>query len=112
MDYPLLRSISGFSWLGINLGIKYETLDFGVIASECECSAAGVFTRNNLPGAPVIVGRENIENGRLQAIVVNSKTANVATGKAGIEDAKNMCLWTGEALNIAPELVLPSSTGD
>lgn len=111
MDYPSLRSISGFSWLGINLGIKDETLDFGVIASECECSAAGVFTRNNLPGAPVIVGRENIENGRLQAIVVNSKTANVATGKAGIEDAKNMCLWTGEALNIAPELVLPSSTG-
>ena len=111
MDYPSLRSINGFSWLGINLGIKDETLDFGVIVSECECSAAGVFTRNNLPGAPVIVGRENIENGRLQAIVVNSKTANVATGKVGIEDAKNMCLWTGEALGFDPKLVLPSSTG-
>jgi len=111
MDYPPLRSVCGFSWLGISLGIKDESLDFGVIASDCECSAAGVFTRNNLPGAPVIVGRENIENGRLQAIVVNSKIANVATGKVGIEDAKNMCLWTGEALEISPELVLPSSTG-
>ena len=111
MDYPPLRSVCGFSWLGINLGIKDASLDFGLIASECECSAAGVFTRNNLPGAPVIVGRENIENGRLQAIVVNSKIANVATGKTGIEDAKNMCLWTGEALEIAPDLVLPSSTG-
>ena len=111
MDYPPLRSVCGFSWLGINLGIKDASLDFGLIASECECSAAGVFTRNNLPGAPVIVGRENIENGRLQAIVVNSKIANVATGKTGIEDAKNMCLWTGEALEIAPEMVLPSSTG-
>ena len=111
MDYPSLRSISGFSWLGINLGIKDETLDFGVIASECECSAAGVFTRNNLPGAPVIVGKENIENGRLQAIVVNSKIANVATGKAGIEDAKNMCRWTASSLGISPEQVLPSSTG-
>jgi glutamate N-acetyltransferase/amino-acid N-acetyltransferase len=29
----------------------------------------------------------------------------------GIEDAKNMCLWIGEALGISPELVLPSSTG-
>ena len=29
----------------------------------------------------------------------------------GIEDAKKMCLWTGEALKIGPELVLPSSTG-
>ena len=111
MDYPPLKNIRGFSWMGVNLGIKDESLDFGVIASECECSAAGVFTRNNLPGAPVIVGRENIENGRLQAIVVNSKTANVATGKAGIEDAKNMCLWTGEALGFDPKLVLPSSTG-
>ena len=111
MDYPPLRSVCGFSWLGINLGIKDASLDFGLIASECECSAAGVFTLNNLPGAPVIVGRENIENGRLQAIVVNSKIANVATGKTGIEDAKNMCLWTGEALEIAPDLVLPSSTG-
>ena len=111
MDYPPLKNIRGFSWMGVNLGIKDESLDFGVIASECECSAAGVFTLNNLPGAPVIVGRENIENGRLQAIVVNSKTANVATGKAGIEDAKNMCLWTGEELGFDPKLVLPSSTG-
>ncbi len=111
MDYPPLRSVPGFSWLGINLGLKDQTLDFGVIASECKCTAAGVFTRNNFPGAPVTVGRENIQNGQLQAIVVNSKIANVATGIDGIEDAKNMCRWTGEALEIDPELVLPSSTG-
>ena len=111
MDYPPLRSVPGFSWMGINLGLKDQTLDFGVIASECKCTAAGVFTRNNIPGAPVTVGRENIQNGQLQAIVVNSKNANVATGIDGIEDAKNMCRWTGEALGIDPELVLPSSTG-
>ena len=111
MDYPPLRSVPGFSWMGINLGLKDQTLDFGVIASECKCTAAGVFTRNNFPGAPVTVGRENIQNGQLQAIVVNSKIANVATGIDGIEDAKNMCRWTGEALGIDPELVLPSSTG-
>ncbi len=111
MDYPPLRSVPGFSWLGINLGLKDQTLDFGVIASECKCTAAGVFTRNNFPGAPVTVGRENIQNGQLQAIVVNSKIANVATGKTGIEDARKMCRWTGEALGIDAELVLPSSTG-
>ena len=111
MDYPPLRSVPGFSWLGINLGLKDQTLDFGVIASECKCTAAGVFTRNNFPGAPVTVGRENIQNGQLQAIVVNSKIANVATGQTGIEDARNMCRWTGDALGIDAELVLPSSTG-
>ena len=111
MDYPPLRSVPGFSWMGINLGLKDQTLDFGVIASECKCTAAGVFTRNNFPGAPVTVGRENIQNGQLQAIVVNSKIANVATGQRGIEDARNMCRWTGEALGIDADLVLPSSTG-
>ncbi len=109
--YPALKSVPGFSWLGINLGIKDETPDFGVIASDCKCSAAGVFTRNNIQGAPVIIGREHIQDGQLQAIVVNSKIANVATGQSGIEDAKNMCRWTASSLGIAPEQVLPSSTG-
>ena len=48
------------------------------------CAAAAVFTKNNFPGAPVIVGREHVADGKLQAIVVNSKNANVATGDAGI----------------------------
>ena len=110
-DYPPLKSVRGFSWMGVNLGIKDESLDFGVIASNTQCTAAGVFTRNNFPGAPIIVGRENLANGILQAVVVNSKTANVATGKGGIEDTKKMCLWTAEALGIEQNLVLPSSTG-
>ena len=106
-----MKSVPGFSWLGINLGIKDETPDFGVIASDCKCSAAGVFTKNNITGAPVIIGREHIQDGQLQAIVVNSKIANVATGQSGIKDAKNMCRWTAFSLGIAPEQVLPSSTG-
>ena len=111
MDYSQLKSVPGFSWLGINIGIKDESLDFGVIVSDCKCSCAAVFTKNNLPGAPVIVGKEKIKNGQLQAVVVNSKNANVATGITGIEDAKNMCSWTGKALGIDKSLVLPFSTG-
>jgi len=111
MNYTQLKNVPGFSWLGINIGIKDESLDFGIISSECKCSCAGVFTRNNLPGAPVIVGKKNIKNGEIQAIVVNSKNANVATGKAGIENAEKMCLWTGDALGIDNDLVLPFSTG-
>ena len=74
MNYPPLKSVQGFSWMGVNIGIKDESLDFGVIASNVKCAAAGVFTRNNFPGAPIIVGRENLVNGMLQAVVVNSKT--------------------------------------
>lgn len=105
-----LKLVKGFSWLGKNIGIKDDSLDFGVLFSEVPCSATGVFTKNNLPGAPVIVGKEHLENQELQAIVVNSKNANVAT-RHSLEDARNMCVWVGENLGIAPTMVLPSSTG-
>ena len=97
--------------MGINIGIKDARLDFGVVAAQVPCAAAAVFTRNNFPGAPVIVGREHIAGGRLQAIVVNSKNANVATGLEGVNHARKTCAALGLALGLAPALVLPSSTG-
>jgi len=107
---PLLP-VPGFSWLGENIGIKDGSLDFAVAFSEEVCTAAGVFTRNNFPGAPVVVGREHLRGGRLQAIAVNSKNANVATGPRGEQDARRVCDALGSALGIAPTLILPSSTG-
>ncbi|HUJ74415.1 MAG TPA: bifunctional glutamate N-acetyltransferase/amino-acid acetyltransferase ArgJ [bacterium] len=101
----------GFSFLGMSIGIKDGTPDFAVAASDRPCAAAGVFTRNNFPGAPVLVGREHLKSGRLQAVVVNSKNANVATGERGVEDARRVCRAVGAALRIDPTLVLPSSTG-
>ena len=73
-EYPLLKNVPGFSWLGLSLGIKDETLDFGVISSDCKCSAAGVFTRSNIQGAPVIIGREHIKDGQFFQYVVPAGT--------------------------------------
>ena len=101
----------GFHSFGRNIGIKNDSLDFAVIYSETPCKAAAVFTQNNFPGAPIVVGREHIKKGILQAIVINSKNANVATGKKGVEDAYQMCEGIGKSLGIPPESVLPSSTG-
>jgi glutamate N-acetyltransferase/amino-acid N-acetyltransferase len=75
------------------------------------CSAAGVFTRNHFPGAPVILGREVIRNGRLQAVVVNAKVSNVATGPEGVARARAMAAAAGAEFGIDPELVLVGSTG-
>ncbi|MBU43904.1 MAG: ornithine acetyltransferase [Spirochaetaceae bacterium] len=102
---------SGYLACGWNAGIKDHSLDFGCIHSSRPASAAAVFTRSHFPGNPVIVGREHIQDGKLQTIVVNSKNANVATGQAGLDLARNMCKWTGEALNVDPAMILPSSTG-
>jgi len=101
----------GFLSLAKNIGIKDSTLDFAVVYSTVRARAAAVFTRSRFPGAPVIVGRKHIAKGIVQALVVNSKNANVAMGKQGIENAIETCRIVGEELGIDPYEVLPFSTG-
>jgi len=101
----------GFLSLAKNIGIKDSTLDFAVVYSTVRARAAAVFTRSRFPGAPVIVGRKHIAKGIVQALVVNSKNANVAMGKQGIDNAIETCRIVGEELGIDPYEVLPFSTG-
>ena len=101
----------GFSCANTNCGLKPSEPDLALFFSDTPAAAAAIFTRNQFPGAPVIVGRELIKGGRLQAIVVNSKVSNVGTGAKGIEIARRMGRAAAQELGIAPELVLMSSTG-
>ena len=101
----------GFLSLAKNVGIKDSTLDLTVIYSTVRARAAAMFTRNRFPGAPVIIGKKHIANGYAQALVINSKNANVAMGKQGIDNAIETCRIVGEELDISPYDVLPFSTG-
>src|SRR5919199_5219565 len=101
----------GFLAVAKNVGIKDDTLDLTVIHSSVRAHAAAVFTRSRFPGAPVIVGRAHVADGFAQAIVVNSKNANVATGQRGIDDAVEMCRLVASELDIDSRDVLPFSTG-
>ncbi len=95
-------------------GIKYEDesrLDVGLLYSERPCTAAGTFTRSTVPGAPVIVSREHLANGRAQAIVANSGIANVAMGKTGLENARAMAALAAAKLGIDADDVIVASTG-
>lgn len=101
----------GFRCASTNCGIKAEGPDLSLFTSDVPASAAAVFTRNQVPGAPIVVGRELIRDGRLQAVLVNSRVSNVGTGAEGIERARRMGRAAAEALGIGPDLVLMSSTG-
>jgi glutamate N-acetyltransferase/amino-acid N-acetyltransferase len=101
----------GILSLAKNIGIKDATLDLTVIYSTVRARAAAMFTRNRFPGAPVIIGREHIANGYVQALVINSKNANVAMGKLGIDHAIETCRIVSAELGIDPYDVLPFSTG-
>ena len=101
----------GFSCANTNCGLKQHEPDLALFFSDTPANAAAIFTRNQFPGAPVIVGRELIRTNRLQAIVVNSRVSNVGTGEIGIENAHRMARAAARELAIAPELVIMSSTG-
>jgi glutamate N-acetyltransferase / amino-acid N-acetyltransferase len=101
----------GFLSVAKNVGIKDATLDLTVIYSTVRARGAAMFTRNRFPGAPVIIGRKHIADGFVQALVINSKNANVAMGKQGIDNAVETCRIVGAELGINPYDVLPFSTG-
>jgi glutamate N-acetyltransferase/amino-acid N-acetyltransferase len=101
----------GFLSLAKNVGIKDSTLDLTVIYSTVRARAAAMFTLNRFSGAPVIVGKKHIANGFAQALVINSKNANVAMGKQGIANAIETCRIVGAELGIDSYDVLPFSTG-
>ena len=71
---------------------------------------AAVFTKNALPGAPIIIGRQRLAAPSLGAIIVNNKISNVCA-PGGIEAAERICAETARVLGINPDQVLPSSTG-
>ncbi|MBI3790854.1 MAG: bifunctional ornithine acetyltransferase/N-acetylglutamate synthase, partial [Gemmatimonadetes bacterium] len=101
----------GFRCASRLVGLKAEGRDLSLFASDVDAAAAAVFTRNQFPGAPIVLGREVIRHGVLRAVVVNSKVSNVATGEAGLVNARRMAAAAAAELGTSPDRVLVSSTG-
>ena len=101
----------GFRCASRNCGLKPTAKDLALFASEVDAASAAVFTRNHFPGAPIILGRETIRGGVLRGVVVNSKVSNVATGAAGVDNARRMAAAAAAELRTTADRVLVSSTG-
>ena len=101
----------GFRFAGMHCGIKKSKKDIALFYCTGKCNAAGTFTRNAFKAAPVLLSKKHIENGEAQAIIANSGVANAATGKKGLEDAKEMAIQTSKTLGIPASEVLVCSTG-
>lgn len=102
----------GFEAAGIAAGIKKSgDFDLGVICSRQPAVVAGLFTRNQVQAAPVLVSKARVAKGTARAVVVNSGNANCYTGDQGMADAEAMAALTAAELKLAPEDVLVASTG-
>ena len=106
-------SASGFEAAGVTCGLKKSgNPDLALLYSRTACKAAGTFTSNLFPAAPVVLCRERIENAAgIRAVVVNSGVANACTGELGMANAREVARLAGEALGVDPEQVLSCSTG-
>lgn len=103
---------SGFKAAGVAAGLKKKgKKDLGLMVSQVPATVAGVFTKNRVKAAPVILDRQRIKTGVCQAIIVNSGNANCCTGEQGIRDAETMASLAASELGISEDLVLVASTG-
>jgi glutamate N-acetyltransferase/amino-acid N-acetyltransferase len=103
---------------GVRLGVaeagvrKVNRKDLTVILLAEGASVAGVFTQNRFCAAPVQVCREHLAAGKgIRAIVINTGNANAGTGQEGLLRARSTCAALAQQLGLAPEQVLPFSTG-
>ena len=102
----------GFQAAGVHSGLKKNgNRDLGLIYSEIPAVAAGVFTRNRIKAAPVLITQKRIESDLANAVIVNSGNANCCNGEAGLQDALNMARAASGGLGLADGRVLVASTG-
>ena len=102
----------GFKAAGVKAGIKKSgNLDLALIYTEKEAAVAGVFTKNAVAAAPVIVSREVVKGGKAHAIVANAGCANACTGETGLANARKMAALAAAQVGCASDEVLVGSTG-
>ena len=87
LDWRQNRDAAPGSWLSVfrrKSGIKESgALDLGLIYAQDGAVSAGVYTRNEVRAAPVVVCEERSRTGLASAVLVNSGNANACTGRAG-----------------------------
>lgn len=106
---------------GVRIGVaeagvrKANRKDLTVFLLDEGASVAGVFTQNRFCAAPVQISREHLaqqDKGLpIRAMVINTGNANAGTGADGLARARSTCVALARQLGLAPEQILPFSTG-
>lgn len=84
--------------------------DLAVIVSDCQCTAAAVYTSNKVKGAPIAVTKANISDGKARGVIVNSVNANTCNAD-GEEKAQKMCELAAKECGFEPTDFIVASTG-
>ncbi len=104
----------GFVANGLNCGINPDKNknDLGMVYSKTPCDAAGVYTKNKVKGAPIIVTKRHLQEsgGIAKAVLVNSKNANTCNFD-GEDIAEESSRLAANELGINANEIIVGSTG-
>ena len=108
-----LFAVPGVRWGITEAGVrKAHRKDLAVMLLDEGSAVGAVFTQNRFCAAPVQVCREHLAQGfGVRAMVINTGNANAGTGEDGLVRARSTCIALARLLELAPEQVLPFSTG-
>ena len=103
----------GFRFAVAAAGFRKENRpDLALLVSDVPAVAAGTFTQNRFPAAPVVVAKAMLaERPEARAVVINSGQANACTGDEGMRNCRLTLELVGRAAGLDPAAVLPASTG-
>ncbi|RIX76620.1 bifunctional glutamate N-acetyltransferase/amino-acid acetyltransferase ArgJ [Acidovorax cavernicola] len=107
-----------FAVPGVRIGVaeagvrKANRKDLTVVLIDEGSAVGGVFTQNRFCAAPVQVCRDHLaSNFGIRAMVINTGNANAGTGEEGLMRTRATCIALARHLELAPEQILPFSTG-
>ncbi|WP_010524253.1 bifunctional glutamate N-acetyltransferase/amino-acid acetyltransferase ArgJ [Nesterenkonia sp. F] len=107
-----ITAAAGFTAAGVGAGLKGDGRDLALVVNTGpQKHAAAVFTTNRVAAAPVLWSQQAIDDGRAEAVVLNSGGANACTGPEGFADTHATAEHVAETLQLSAQDVLVCSTG-
>jgi glutamate N-acetyltransferase / amino-acid N-acetyltransferase len=106
-----VTAAKGFVACGVHSGLRRSAPDLAIVRTLAPATGAAMFTANRMQAAPVVISKEHLELAEPQAVVINSGSANAATGLRGELDARATAAEAARLLGLCAEEVLVLSTG-
>jgi glutamate N-acetyltransferase/amino-acid N-acetyltransferase len=106
-----VTAAKGFVASGVHSGLRRSAPDLAIVRSLAPATGAAMFTANRMQAAPIVISKEHLELAEPQAVVINSGSANAATGLRGELDARATAAEAAQLLGLAVEEVVVLSTG-
>jgi glutamate N-acetyltransferase/amino-acid N-acetyltransferase len=106
-----VTATKSFVACGVHSGLRRSAPDLAIVRSLAPATGAAMFTANRMQAAPVVISKQHLALAEPQAVVINSGSANAATGLRGELDARATAAEAARLLGLAVEEILVLSTG-